>query len=336
MSNHTIAFLTDTASAVEYAQKLKASTFTTKVFTDDDQVAKTFAEAGINVVLEREEALDGADVVVTYYGDSLRSESAYLARKGGLLTSCPEGVLFVNLSQTTPAISRDISSVAKLNNSLAVDALVDTIGSIFVGAEKTDSKLLEEVIACLSDKAYWLGSAGAGTVGYLAQEISMAATLMGMCDAMALCQVEDINLDRVVKMLTSGMAQSYMADRFAQKAADGDYKDALTTQELRRDVAVALMRADERDLALPASQTSFTLLDTLCEMGGKNLGVQTMSVMYQDEAEAAAAGLDWSNVSEGGLESYFEEDAVEGDDCECAHDHCHDEHCHDDHCGCDH
>ncbi len=256
MSTHTIAFLTDTHSAVEYARKLKESSFTTKVFTDDDQVAKAFAEDGINVLLERDEALKDADVVVTYYGDSLRSESAYLARKGGLLTSCAEGVLFINLSHTTPAISRDIASVAKLNNSTAVDAPVDNMGSIFVGAEKTDSKLLVDVIDALSDKPYWFGAAGSGTVAYLAQEVSVAATLMGMCDAMALCQVEDINLDRVVNMLTSGMAQSYVVDRFGQKAADGDYKDSFTTQELRRDVAVALMRADERDLALPASQTA--------------------------------------------------------------------------------
>ncbi len=333
MSSYTIAFLTDAHAAVEYAQKLKDSVHTTKVFTDDDQVAKEFAEVGINVLLERDQALKDADVVVTYYGDSLRSESAYLARKGGLLTTCPEGTLFINLSQTTPAISRDIASVAKLNNSTAVDAPVDNIGAIFVGAEKTDSKMLADIIDILSDKSYWFGVPGSGTVAYLAQEISVAATLMGMCDAMALCEVEDINIDRVVKMLTSGMAQSYVADRFAQKAADGEYKDTLTTQELRRDVAVALMRADERELALPASQTAFTLLDTLCEMGGKNLGVQTMSVMYQDEAEAAAAGLDWSNVGEGGLETYFEEDAVEGDE---HGEHCHHEHCHDEHCGCDH
>ncbi len=333
MSSTTIAFLTDTHASVPYAKKLKDSTFTTNVFTDDDEVAKSFAEEGINVLLEREEVLKDAEVVITYYGDSLRSESAYIARKGGLLSSCKEGTLFINLSQTTPAISRDIASVAKLNKSIAVDAPVDNIGAIFVGAERTDSPVLADIIDVLSDRAYWFGTAGSGTVAYLAQEISVASTLMGMCDAMALCQVEDVNLDRVVKMLTSGMAQSYIADRFAQKAADGDYKDNFTSQELRRDVAAALMRADERELALPGSQTAFTLLDTLCEMGGKNLGIQTMSVMYQDEAEAAAAGLDWSKVSEGGLESYFEEDAV---DEEQHDDHCHHDHCDDDHCGCHH
>ncbi len=328
MSSNTIAFITDTPASVEYACKLKNSSFTTKVFTDDDQTAKKLAEEGVMVLPERSEALSDADVVVTYFGDSLRSESAYLARKGGLLNSCKEGTLFINLSQTTPAIARDIASVAKLDKSTAVDAPVDNIGSIFVGAEKSDSKQLTEIVETLSDTAYWFGTAGSGVVAYLAQEISIASTLMGMCDAMALCQVEDINLDRVVKMLTSGMAQSYVADRFAQKAADGEYKESLNTHELRRDVAVALMRADERELALPGSQTAFTLLDTLCEMGGKNMGIQTMSVMYQDEAEAAAAGLDWSNVGEGGLESYFEEDAVQDDE--------HHDHCHGDHCDCEH
>lgn len=58
------------------------------------------------------------------------------------------------------------------------------------------------------------------------------------------------------------------------------------------------------------------------------MGIQTMSVKYQDEAEAAAAGLDWSNVGEGGLESYFEEDAVQDDE--------HHDHCHGDHCDCEH
>ncbi len=326
MTSNTICVLTDTQGSAEFVLKLQESENTVKVFTDDAQCAKAFAEQGISVEDERACALEGAGVVVTLYKESLRSESAYLARKGGLLTSCPEGTLFINMSQTTPAIARDIASAAKLNGSVAVDAPVDNIGTIFVGAEKTDNAKLTEVVDLMSDKVYWFGSAGSGVVAYLAQQISIAATLTGMCDAMALCQVEEINLDRVVKMLTSGMAQSYVAERFAQKAADGDYKETLTAQDLRRDVAVGLMRADEQDLALPATQTSFTLLDTLCEMGGMNLGIQTMSVMYQDEAEAAAAGLDWSNVSDGGLDTYLDDE--EGVDGGCG--------CHDDHCDCHH
>ncbi len=329
MTNYTIAYLTDTAESVEYILKLKESSHTVKVYTDDNQVAKVMAENGIDPVLDRGEALAGSEIVITYYDDLIRSESAYLARKGGLLTSCGEKTLFVNMSRTTPAIARDIASVADLNGSCAVDAPVNAVGSIFVGAEKTDSEKLTSVIEVMSEKVFWLGSAGAGVVGYLAEEVCVSATLMGMCDAMALCQVEDVNLDRVVEMLKGSMARSFVTNVYAQKAADGDYKDKLTTAGLRRDVAVALMRADERELALPASQTAFTLLDTLCEMGGSNLGIQTMSVMYQDEEQAAAAGLDWSNVADGDTDfgAYLDaNDSVEP----------HADHCHDEHCGCDH
>ncbi len=333
MTSYTIAFLSDTKDSVKYALKLKETNHSLKVYSGNEKVAEAFAEAGLDPVSERAQALEGAQVVVTYFEESLRSESAYLACKGGLLTSCPAGTLFVNLSQTTPAISRDIAAAAGLNDSVAIDAVVDNAGSIFVGAEKTDSEILTDLVDAMGEKVFWFEHAGAGCVAYLAQQISVAATLMGMCDAMALCQVEDVNLDRIVEMFKGGMAQSYVADRFAQKAADGEYTETLSAQELRRDVAVSLMRADERELALPASQTAFTLLDTLCEMGGKNLGIQTMSVLYQDEAQAAAAGLDWSNVSDAeGLESYFADDE-DGASCGCGDDHCG---CGDDHCGCDH
>ena len=82
--------------------------------------------------------------------------------------------------------------------------------------------------------------------------------------------------------------------------------------------------AEEKEIALPGCDTAFTLYDMLDAIGGARLGTQAITLLYQEEADAVAAGLDWSLYT-----SQHEEDEECG--CGCGHDHGHDHEC-----GCDH
>ena len=42
------------------------------------------------------------------------------------------------------------------------------------------------------------------------------------------------------------------------------------------------------------AETAFALFDTLCQVGGARMGTQALTLLYAEEADAAAAGLDWS------------------------------------------
>mgnify|MGYP000204317705 FL=1 len=81
-----------------------------------------------------------------------------------------------------------------------------------------------------------------------------------------------------------------------------------------KDLGLALSVAEEKELALPGADTAFTLYDMLDAIGGGRMGTQAITLLYQEEADAVAAGLDWSLYT-----AAHEHD--EGCDCGCDHDH---------------
>ena len=86
---------------------------------------------------------------------------------------------------------------------------------------------------------------------------------------------------------------------------------------------MALQVAEEKEnRPCPGCDTAFTLYDMLDAIGGARLGTQAITLLYQEEADAVAAGLDWSLYT-----SQHEED----EECGCGHDHGHDHEC-----GCGH
>ena len=113
--------------------------------------------------------------------------------------------------------------------------------------------------------------------------------------------------------MANGTGGSGASKALAPKALDGDYKPGFMVEHLRKDIALALQRAEDLDVAMPGAETAFTLFDMLCQIGGSRMGTQALSLLYSDEATGAAAGLDWSLLNP--------EDYGAGDGCGCGHGH---------------
>ena len=202
--------------------------------------------------------------------------------------------------------------------------------TLMVGAGEDDARILLPVLESFSSKVYYFGAAGRGQAAKLCNQVSLASCMMGYADALALAEQSGLDLDQVVDMMCDGMGGSAAMERLAPKSVAGDFRPGFLAEHLRKDLGLALMRADDLDLTLPGAETAFNLYDTLCTVGGSRLGTQAISLLYADEQTGSAAGLDWSRL-----------DASEWEDEPgCAHDHCdHDHrgdghgHCEHDHCG---
>ncbi len=85
-------------------------------------------------------------------------------------------------------------------------------------------------------------------------------------------------------------------------------------------------KAEAADLIQRGAETALTPSDRLAAIGGGRRGTPAITLLYQEEAEAVAAGLDWSLYA-----AQHEHD--DECDCGCAHDHGH-EHGEDHECCC--
>ena len=267
-------------------------------------------------------------------------EDVYLGA-GGILEAAKKGAWLVDLTTSSPTLARELHDAAEVVGKHAFDCPVTGGQSgaeagtltLMVGAREDDARILLPVLESFSSKVYYFGAAGRGQAAKLCNQVSLASCMMGYADALALAEQSGLDLDQVVDMMCDGMGGSAAMERLAPKSVAGDFRPGFLAEHLRKDLGLALMRADDLDLTLPGAETAFNLYDILCTVGGSRLGTQAISLLYADEQTGSAAGLDWSRL-----------DASEWEDEPgCAHDHCdHDHrgdghgHCEHDHCGCGH
>ena len=118
--------------------------------------------------------------------------------------------------------------------------------------------------------------------------------MVGMADALSFAQQMGLDLAETREMILGGTGRSGAMEQLAPKSLDGDWKPGFMVTHFLKDLRLALAAAEEKELALPGADTAFTLYDMLDAIGGSKLGTQAITLLYQEEADAVAAGLDWS------------------------------------------
>ena len=305
------------------------------VFNRTKSKAQGLIDRGATWAASAAEAVAGADVVFTMVGYPAEVEELYLAGDGLLATTKP-GAVLIDLTTSAPSLARDIAEAAQVSDRMAFDcpvtggesgAIAGTLTAI-VGATEHDIEPVRAILETFASKICCFGGAGKGQSAKLANQISLASSMVGMADALAFAEQSGLDVEQTRQMILGGTGKTGAMESLAPKALEGDYKPGFMVEHFLKDIKLALMVAEDKELALPGTDVAFTLYDMLEAIGGGRMGTQAITLLYQEEADAVAAGLDWSGFRP-------EEHGMHEDgcgcgvgECGCDHDHDDDECCH--------
>lgn len=282
-----------------------------------------------------------ADVVFTMVGYPSDVEDVYLATDG-LIRAAKKGATLIDLTTSSPQLAADIHAAAEVEDKHAFDcpvtggqggAIAGTL-TLMVGATEEDAAFVKPVLETFSSTIFYFGDAGKGQTAKLCNQVSLASCMVGMADALALAKQGGLDQHQVLEMVSGGMGASRALTELGPKAADGDWKPGFLCEHMRKDIGLALSQSEDLDMTLPGAENAFVLYDMLCQIGGTRMGTQAIELLYEEQADAEAAGLDWSLLDMG--------DEDDEDECGCGHHHDGDDDCgcghhHDgDDCGCGH
>ena len=273
------------------------------------------------------EAAADADVVFTMVGYPTDVEDVYLATDG-LIRTAKKGAWLIDLTTSSPQLARDIHDAAEVEDKHAFDCpvtggeqgAIDGTLTLIMGISEEAAAPVLPVLETFSAKRFFFDVAGGGQTAKLCNQVSLASCMVGYADAIALAEQSGIDVDRVLEVMASGTGGSGASKTLAPKSLAGDYKPGFMAEHLRKDIALALQRSEDLDITLPGAETAFTLFDMLCQIGGARMGTQALTLLYQEEATCAAAGLDWSLLDQG-------EGEDDDHECACGHDHGEDHEC---------
>ena len=330
--NLKIAFIGTGIMGAPIAGHIMDAGYELTVYNRTKEKAADLIERGAAWADSVAEAAKDADVVFTMVGFPTDVEEVYLAGEG-LLASAKDGAYLIDLTTSAPELARDIAGAAEVCGKHAFDCPVTggESGAIagmltaIIGATEHDIEPVRPLLETFAANLFCFGGAGKGQAAKLANQVALGASMVGMADALALAQQCGLDLEQTRQMICGGTGKSGVMEQLAPKALDGDYKPGFMVEHFIKDLGLALQVAEEKEIALPGADTAFTLYDMLDAIGGARMGTQAITLLYQEEADAVAAGLDWSLYT-----NAHEED---GCGCGCDHDHDHEHECA---CGHDH
>lgn len=305
------------------------------VFAGDVHVGECISQNLQDAGFELAQGVEEADVVLTYSVTQSALEDMYF-ETNGILQLAREGACFIDLSPSTPTFARELYALAQTSNCQSMDAPLvvrdltnhDAYGdksclSVLVGAEEVAFNQFGAVLDALAGSVFYMGEPGAGQIAKATQTIQLAASLLGVMEAATLNKASNADATEAIHLAVQMGLAAPAVEGVYKCIVDEHFHGTYTAQALAAELAAALLCAEETDQILPQAEAAVNLIELFLVVGGSDLAVPALSLVYREEEDTKRFGLDWSRA----------QGMYDGDGCGCGDDDCG---CGDDECECGH
>lgn len=227
------------------------------------------------------------DAMVSIVGYPTDVEEVYFG-ENGILNSAKPGTYAIDMTTSSPKLAKKIYDAAKKKGIHALDAPVtggDTGAkngtlSVLVGGDKEDYEACHAIFEAIGTNINYEGGPGCGQHTKMANQIMIAGTLSGVCEAMSYAKAQGLNLRTLLDSVATGAAGSKQLDAFGVKIMNGDYAPGFFMKHFIKDMNLAVEEADAQGLDLKILKQVLENYRTLeAEYG--DLGTQTLIKFYE-------------------------------------------------------
>lgn len=227
------------------------------------------------------------DVIISIVGYPKDVEQIYLA-EDGIINSAREGAYLVDMTTSSPILAEKIFDVAKRKNLHAVDAPVTggDVGAknatltILVGGDKEDFQALKLVFEVIGKNIVYEGAAGAGQKTKIANQIAIAGTLAGVCEAFAYAKASGLDVEKVYSAISTGAASSFQMTGVARQGLYGNFNPGFMLKHLAKDLAIGTETSAVYGKTLPILETVLNEVRKMEESGAGSEGTQALLKYY--------------------------------------------------------
>ncbi|PWJ51012.1 NAD(P)-dependent oxidoreductase [Faecalicatena contorta] len=228
------------------------------------------------------------EAVITMVGFPKDVEEVYFDA-GNILDSAKQSTYLIDMTTTSPQIAEKVYTEGKKNGFHVLDAPVtggdigakDGTLSILVGGDKEDYAACLPLFEAMGTNINYQGKAGCGQHCKLANQIIIAGTLSGVCEALTYAKSKGLDLETVLKSVSTGAAGSKQLDTFGPKILAGDYAPGFFIKHFIKDMKLALLEASMSGLDLEVLSQVLANYEELEAEGYGDLGTQSLMKHYE-------------------------------------------------------
>ena len=217
------------------------------------------------------------DVEEVYFGEA------------GILENAKEHTYVIDMTTSKPSLAIDIYRKAKEKNIFALDAPVSggDIGAkngtlaIMVGGDEDVFQRVMPIFEVLGENIRLQGGAGSGQHTKLANQITIASNMIGVCEAIVYAKKAGLNPEKVLESISTGAAGSFSLSKLGPRMLKGDFAPGFYVKHFIKDMTIALESAKEMGLSTPGLELSLRLYKELAEKGEADSGTQALIKLFE-------------------------------------------------------
>lgn len=228
------------------------------------------------------------DLIFTIIGLPQDVEEVYLSEEG-LINQSQKGTILVDMTTSTPDLAKRIYEAGIQKELQCLDAPVTggDVGAkngtltIMVGGDQQTFNEILPILELMGKTIVYMGAAGSGQHTKMANQIAIAGAAIGMVESLAYSKAAGLDLETVLKAITSGSAASWQLSHMAPRIIQEDFNPGFFIKHFIKDMRIASNESKDMEVELPGLDLVLSLYEECQKRQLEDLGTQALYKLYE-------------------------------------------------------
>ena len=232
------------------------------------------------------EASQNSEIVFMCVG---RDEDIIEVMEGedGIISKVAEGSIIVDHTTASAEIARNYYQKLKDKKLSFLDAPVsggqagaeNGVLSIMIGGDEKDYNVVKPVLTSYGKAVELIGPSGSGQIAKMINQICIAGLVQGLSEAMAFGKKSNVDMEKVLSVISKGAAQSWQMENRYRTMLDGKFDYGFAVDWMRKDLSICFNEADKNGAMLPVTKIVDKYYEEVQKNGGNRFDTSSLMTL---------------------------------------------------------
>ena len=262
--------------------------YTATIFTRTKSKADPLLKAGATWANSPAEVAESSDIIFTIVGFPDDVRQVYLG-KNGILTTAKSGSIVVDMTTTEPSLAVEVHQAARAQGISSIDAPVSggDVGArearlaIMIGGDKEAVDAIHPLFEAMGQNIVYQGEAGSGQHTKMCNQITIAGTMIGVCEALLYGAKAGLDLEIMLSTISKGAAGCWSLENLAPRVLKRNFDPGFFVEHFIKDMGIALDEAKRMGISLPGLSLVHQLYLATQAQGHGRLGTHALMLALE-------------------------------------------------------
>jgi 3-hydroxyisobutyrate dehydrogenase len=287
-SNTKIGFIGLGLMGKSMAKHLISSGYSVTVYNRSNKAVEELQLLGAKAVDSPKKVASDSEVIIDMVTDAPDVLQVVLG-KDGIIESASRGSIVIDMSTNSPDTSIEVATKLKERGVGFLDAPVsggdkgakDATLAIMVGGDKLDFDKCLPILKCMGKEIVLMGPTGSGQATKLVNQVAVSLHTLATSEVLLLGSAAGLDGKNLLKVLTSGAANSWNLANLGPKILDRDFEPGFKTAHIQKDLKYVMRLAEKYNIPLFGTTIAYQLFNAaVAEQAGEK-GTQVIAQVLE-------------------------------------------------------